>query len=98
MLAEHRYPWNKLQQFSRAVTLVVRSGRGDEQITPDAAVLALRCHRDLRTVLDDWEGQAVKGARIAGVPWAEVAQALGTTRQAAWERWHEVTAPLERPT
>jgi hypothetical protein len=30
------------------------------------------------------------------VPWAEIAAAAGISRQAAWERWHEMTAPLEQ--
>jgi|1185.fasta_scaffold16704_3 transcriptional regulator with PAS, ATPase and Fis domain len=38
---------------------------------------------------------AVRKARKAGASWTEVAEALGVTRQSAWERWApKVRAPV----
>jgi hypothetical protein len=34
--------------------------------------------------------------RKAGLSWAEIATALGVTRQAAWERWHEIDETLPK--
>ncbi|WP_227471745.1 AsnC family protein [Paenarthrobacter sp. YJN-5] len=36
----------------------------------------------------------VKHARKAGLSWAEIATALGVSRQAVWERWHDIDATL----
>lgn len=35
-------------------------------------------------------------ARKAGLSWAEIATALGVTRQAAWERWHEIDETMPK--
>jgi hypothetical protein len=39
---------------------------------------------------------SVKYARKAGMSWAEIANALGVTRQAVWERWHEIDETLRK--
>ena len=41
----------------------------------------------LSSVLDDAIGQAVTGLRAHGYSWAEIAQRLGISRQAAQQRW-----------
>ncbi|WP_461165319.1 hypothetical protein [Arthrobacter sp. R4-81] len=38
----------------------------------------------------------MKYARKAGLSWAEIANALGVTRQAVWERWHEIDETLPK--
>lgn len=35
-------------------------------------------------------GKAIHLARFSGASWAAVAAALGTSKQAAWERWKDV--------
>lgn len=44
----------------------------------------------------------VAGLRRRRVPWSEIGEALGVTRQAAWERFHgtepdEADSPAESP-
>ena len=41
----------------------------------------------LSTVLDEAITEAVLGLRAHGYSWAEIGQRLGTTRQAAQQRW-----------
>ena len=41
----------------------------------------------LSTLLDDAIGQAVTGLRAHGYSWADIANRLGITRQAAHQRW-----------
>jgi hypothetical protein len=50
-------------------------------------VEALRDMVALSTLLDDAIGDAVKGLRAHGYSWAEIADRLGITRQAAHQRW-----------
>lgn len=50
--------------------------------------------QQVRQTCDHTEITAVKYARKAGLSWAEIATALGVTRQAAWERWHEIDETL----
>jgi hypothetical protein len=35
--------------------------------------------------------RAVRAARAAGHSWEDIARSLGTTRQAAWQRWRHVS-------
>jgi hypothetical protein len=56
--------------------------------------------RTVRTYLDEQEVAFIKSARGNGTSWTEIATALGTSRQAAWDRWHELDeglaeAPIE---
>ena len=50
--------------------------------------------QQVRQACDLTELRTVRYARKAGLSWAEIATALGVTRQAAWERWHEVDETL----
>ena len=50
-------------------------------------VEALRDMVALSTLLDDAIGDAVKGLRAHGYSWAEIADRLGISRQAAHQRW-----------
>jgi len=49
----------------------------------DVIALAQRLHRYLEAV----EKSAVKAARAGGASWQDIAEAAGTTRQSAWEKW-----------
>jgi transposase-like protein len=46
---------------------------------------------------DDRQTELVKLAREQGTTWAEIAAAIGVTRQAAWERWHEFDGDDTKP-
>lgn len=59
-------------------------------------VSTLTAVRTIRQKCDATELRAVKQAREAGMSWTEIATALGVTRQAAWERWHELDEVTER--
>lgn len=50
--------------------------------------------RALAATIEDGQLMAVKEVRSAGVPWVEIAAAPGISGQAAWERRHEITAPV----
>jgi hypothetical protein len=43
---------------------------------------------ELRTILDEALVEAVRGLRDAGITWAEIGEASGTTGQAALMRWN----------
>jgi len=55
----------------------------------------LRCIQEIRQTCDRTELNTVRQARGVGLSWTEIATALGVTRQAAWERWHELDEDLE---
>lgn len=46
--------------------------------------------QEVRSKLDRNELATVRKARQAGLSWTDIATCLGVTRQAAWERWHEL--------
>ena len=53
----------------------------------------------VRALLDTAELNAVHTARTAGCSWAQIAVALHLSKQAAWEKWHELeTEPAMAPT
>jgi hypothetical protein len=54
----------------------------------------LTCIREVRGKVDRSELVTVQKAREIGVTWTEIATALGVTRQAAWERLHEMDADV----
>lgn len=54
----------------------------------------LRAIQEVRQACDNTELTTVKHARKAGLSWAEIATALGVSRQAVWERWHEIDETL----
>lgn len=58
-------------------------------------VATLRAIQQVRQTCDNTELRTVKYARKAGLTWAEIATALGVTRQAAWDRWHELDDALQ---
>lgn len=66
--------------------------RWEEAISAEAAdpleviALAGMYHRYLAAV----EEQAVRTARQRGASWQEIADAAGTSRQSAWEKWKAV--------
>jgi hypothetical protein len=47
---------------------------------------ALRAARQLRDGLGPWEAHLAREALAAGETWETIGEALGTSRQAAWER------------
>ena len=51
---------------------------------------ALQCVREVRDKINRTELATVRQAREARVSWTEIATSLGVSRQAAWERWHDV--------
>jgi hypothetical protein len=54
--------------------------------------------RNIRAKVDRSELVTVQKARELGMSWTEIATALGVTRQAAWERLHEMDpAPASSP-
>src|SRR4051812_25678611 len=59
---------------------VVGSGQADPL---EVISLAQRFHCYLEAV----ETSAVKAARAGGASWQDIAEAAGTTRQSAWEKW-----------
>ena len=58
----------------------------------------LQCAREVRGKVDRGEPKAVRMAREAGVSWTEIAASLGVSRQAAWERWHEIDHEVKAAT
>ena len=56
----------------------------------------LSCVKQIRQKCDATEVSTVRTARQAGLSWTEIAAALGVTRQAAWERLHELDETLDR--
>src|SRR3954454_18945737 len=56
----------------------------------------LKCVRDIREKCDHTELATVRNARKAELSWTEIGEAVGVTRQAAWERWHELDETLTR--
>jgi len=79
-----RRAWIRLNGWHQAAT-----DTPGHAITRDAAETALQDIRLVRGLLDQAEMNAVKTARSGGASWAEIGTMLGTTRQAAWERWRE---------
>ena len=41
--------------------------------------------------LDRWQRKAVKAARKQGMTWGEIGTACGVSRQAAWERFSDLS-------
>ena len=67
---------------------VVGSGTADPL---ELISLAGRLHR----YLDAVEAAAVKAARAQGATWQEIADAAGTSRQSAWEKWRAMRRSAE---
>jgi hypothetical protein len=54
--------------------------------------------RSVRAKIDRSELVTVRAARQLGMSWTEIATALGVTRQAAWERFHELDSTAQPST
>jgi hypothetical protein len=67
-----------------------RSPNAPNPHRPDQALSALDDVRLVRGLLDQAEVGVVRAARLAGHSWSEIAAHLGVSRQAAWERWHDL--------
>jgi len=52
----------------------------------DDSLAALTRMPVLREALNRWEASLARDALAAGASWTTIGQALGTSRQAAWER------------
>jgi hypothetical protein len=52
----------------------------------------------VRSLLERAELVAVKTARRHNKTWSEIGTMLHMTRQAAWDRWHDVDEQLPAPT
>lgn len=59
-------------------------------------LLALGATRALRAHLSTWETQLAREAVGDGATWESVGDAVGVTRQAAWERFHHEAHELRR--
>ncbi|MBE8522008.1 hypothetical protein ILP97_31755 [Amycolatopsis sp. H6(2020)] len=51
----------------------------------------------MRTLLDTAELNAVATARRHNRSWAEIATALHLSKQAAWEKWHDLGTERAEP-
>jgi hypothetical protein len=68
-----------------------RALRGPRRAGDKGEVLAtFTSIRNVRAKIDRSELVSVREARRLGMSWTEIATALGVTRQAAWERFHEM--------
>jgi hypothetical protein len=86
--AEGRQAWSRLSEWIQL----------DGDVRGDDALRALGDVGLVRRLLDRAEFEAVRGARLRGRSWSEIAVRLGVTRQSAWERWRDVDeAPGEDP-
>jgi hypothetical protein len=86
-----RRAWNRLNgwhHWSPAPPLGSTKPQGIEE-----ALSALGDIRLVRGLLDEAEAGAVRAARLGGSSWSEIGAKLGTSRQAAWERWHDLNDP-----
>ena len=52
----------------------------------DTPLTALTRLPELREALNRWEASLARDALAEGASWATIGEALGTSRQAAWER------------
>jgi hypothetical protein len=82
---EGRLAWERLSRW-----YIGRGGVSGGEEPGDAAVSVLGDIGLTRRLLDQAELAAVRAARRDGKPWAEIAAALGVTRQSAWERWRDL--------
>lgn len=70
------------------------ASRSSPQAWKAEVATTLRAIQEVRQTCDNTELATVKHARKAGLSWAEIATALGVSRQAVWERWHEIDETL----
>jgi hypothetical protein len=67
----------------------------DQALHGSDAIGALGASRALFKEISDWQSQLVAEAITRGASWEEIGTALGTTRQAAWARFRNVSDRLE---
>jgi hypothetical protein len=84
--------WDEGRRAWERLTRAFAGGRPDGG---EAALEGLSDIGALRRLLDQAELVAVRSARRAGRPWAEIATRLGVTRQSAWEKWRELDDDAE---
>ena len=87
-----RSEWQDGRRAWRCLESLLR----DDEEAPDgqAALDVLGDVGLLRQLLEEAEAAGVGAARAGGRSWAEIAAALGVSRQAVWERWHPLdTSP-----
>jgi hypothetical protein len=87
-------PWDEGRKAWKRLTRWDEHGLAPDETaaTGDAAISALTDISAMRRQLDRAEFVAVRRARMTSRSWAEIATALGITRQSAWERWRDVDA------
>lgn len=83
--------WDLARQGMLAVGTV--TGELDSLVNSRQPIQALDRLAFARELLDNVEDDIVLIARGAGSSWADIGQALGMTRQAAWERFSKRLTP-----
>ena len=68
---------------------------GNEETRKRDLLYTLQCVQEVRGKIDRTELATVRQAREAGLSWTEIATSLGVSRQAAWERWHELDKDVQ---
>jgi hypothetical protein len=71
-----------------------RALNGPRSADKPEVLYTLTSIRNVRSKVDQSELVTVRKARELGITWTEIATALGVTRQAAWERLHEMDPAL----
>src|SRR4051794_4711549 len=64
----------------------------EQTVDADDPLDALRGARDLKDALSRYEARIAREALAAGETWETIGAALGTSRQAAWERLRRAIA------
>jgi hypothetical protein len=83
-----RRAWNRLNGWHRWSPGATSASPNPHRI--EEALEALTDIRLVRGLLDEAEAGAVRAARLGGSTWSHIGAKLGTSRQAAWEKWHDL--------
>ena len=86
-----RRAWNRLNGWHNRDPHAV-PGHPDDG---ESALKALEDVHLVRTLLDTAELNAAQTARKHGQTWSQIAVALHTTKQAAWEKWHDLSGETD---
>lgn len=76
--------WTPTDEYLSGVARMIRSA-GPRVGAEDPEALAFLC--SLKTVLDEAIYTAVQAQKQAGITWASIGAATGTTREAAFQKW-----------
>ncbi|MGH3152759.1 MAG: hypothetical protein ACRDOB_18790, partial [Streptosporangiaceae bacterium] len=76
-----------LARVLNAAQLAVEGVPADPTLTPLTPLAIVTAVRSLARVVEAGLREAVQNARDAGHTWAEIGELLGTTRQAAFQRF-----------